>query len=60
MNSIHAKHTAENWFNKDATGYTKYTVAVNNGGKHCYNMCSLHNKYNPYDYGFKSSYKCHQ
>ncbi|MGL5822533.1 MAG: hypothetical protein ACRCYE_13080 [Sarcina sp.] len=60
IDAIHSNHTITNWIKADSSGYYRYVTAFNDGGKHCYNNCPAHRSINPYNYGFKNSYKCHQ
>ena len=59
MQSNHARHTLLNWYNADPYGYTRYIKELNNARYCCYNMCPKHRHINPYNYGFKNSYRCH-
>ncbi|MGL4760522.1 MAG: hypothetical protein ACRCWG_03605 [Sarcina sp.] len=58
--TVHANHTITNWVRSNSSGYSRYVSAFNDGGRHCYNNCPTHRSINPYNYGFKNSYKCHQ
>lgn len=56
---VHTAHTMLNWNKADSYGYNRYVNAVNQGRYCCYNMCPKHININPYNYGFKDSYRCH-